>query len=468
MGEFPAFSSSAEVFTWLSRFIKLERGQTSKSFRLDRMQLMAGRAGHPEKCAPAIHIAGSKGKGSVTGMISAVLETAGISTARYMSPHVAEYRERVSRGAGFFDEPVYTRAGEELRRLTETLMDPARREFSVFHPGEAEGEAPTFFELLTVYFFLCARQGNCRAMSVETGMGGRLDPTNILDPLAAVITGIELEHAEFLGDTVAAIAGEKAGIIKPGKPLILAEQVPEAREVFRRTAAEKRAPLWYFPETAAIENLRVHEGGTDFTLSFKKPGIFPAPLDLSVGIPGAIQAKNAGLAVLALKTAFPALDGPLIRRGLEHFRLPARFERIRRDPPVIIDGAHTPNSTALCASTFLSLYGEGGILLFGCAAHKNAREMAQLLVPCFSRIIITTPGSFKQSEPEKVFAIFEEEARKAGPPGAAEKDSPVRLIKETKQAIRYALDLGRQTALPLLGTGSFYLAAEIRGEAGLT
>jgi dihydrofolate synthase/folylpolyglutamate synthase len=454
-----AFLSSAEVFAWISRFIQFDRGRAAKNFLPDRMLALAELAGNPQTGVPAIHVAGSKGKGSVTGMISAVLEAAGYNTARYMSPHVADYRERVSRGSGFFEEPVYIRAGEELRGLTEAVADPARPESALFRPGLE----PAFFELLTMYFFLCARQNRSTALSVETGMGGRLDPTNIIDPLAAVITGIELEHTEFLGDTIAAIAGEKAGIIKPGKPLILAEQTGEAREVLSRTAGERHAPLWYYPETVGVENLRVHGEGTDFTLVFKKPGFFPTPLELSVGIPGEIQAKNAGLAVLALKAAFPSLDAPAIRRGLRDFRLPARFEKIRRDPPVIIDGAHTPNSTALCVETFCSLYGEGGILLFGCAAHKNAREMARFLIAHFSRIIITTPGYFKQSDPAGVFAVFQEEIRGLGSSSAAGREPPLMLIRETRDAVKYALDLGKTTALPLLGTGSFYLAAEIRG-----
>ncbi|MDR3167947.1 MAG: tetrahydrofolate synthase, partial [Treponema sp.] len=252
MNNIPLFSSSAEVFDWLSRFINLEQGQTPNSFRPERMELMAALAGHPEGSAPVIHVAGSKGKGSVTGMVSACLDAAGIKTARYMSPHVTEYRERITVGDDFFDEAVYVAAGNELRSLAEVLTDRSQREYRLFNPGEEGGEGPTFFELLTLYFFLCARLGRCEAMAVETGMGGRLDPTNVVDPLASVITVIELEHTEFLGGTLAAVAGEKAGIIKPRKPLILAEQSPEAREVFFKTAAARDAPLWYFPDLAEI------------------------------------------------------------------------------------------------------------------------------------------------------------------------------------------------------------------------
>jgi dihydrofolate synthase/folylpolyglutamate synthase len=417
------------------------------------MRIIAAMTGHPEKAAPVIHIAGSKGKGSVTGMISRILEEEGLRPARYLSPHVIEYRERISRGDRFFDEAVYIAAGNELRDLKETLSDRTKDEYRLFHPEEG-GEEPSFFELLTLYFFLCARLAKCGVMAVETGMGGRLDPTNVVDPLAAVITLIELEHTEFLGNTIPAVAGEKAGIIKNRRPLILAEQQPEALEVFRNTAAAKEAPLYYFPDTAAVENLRVHRDGTDFTLVFKRPGFFPAPLDISLPVPGAVQAQNAGLAVLALKIAFPGIGADTIRRGLKDFRLPARFERIRDDPPVIVDGAHTSASVELCLKTFTSLYGEGGVLLFGCAAGKNAAAMARILLPHFSRVIITTPGTYKPSEPEGVYGIFKARAQ-------AENDTEPVFIKETKEAVWSALDFSRERGLPVLVTGSFYLAAEV-------
>ncbi|MDR2134278.1 MAG: tetrahydrofolate synthase, partial [Treponema sp.] len=389
------------------------------------MEFLAALAGHPERCAPSIHIAGSKGKGSVTGMLSSMLEAAGRRVARYMSPHVSDYRERISLGSVFFDEEVYRAAGAELRRVAESLgpdnsgaascpADPAPGGAvpggavpgGLFDPRREEGEGPSFFELLTLYFFLCARRGNCDVMTVETGMGGRLDSTNIVDPLVSAITVIELEHTEFLGNTLAAVAGEKAGIIKPGRPLVLGEQPPEALGVFRKRAAEKGSPLLYLPEIAEVENIRVRRSGTEFRLGFRKPGFFEAPLELYVPVPGAVYARNAALAVAALKTAFPDTGEDAVRRGLERFRIPARFELVRKEPPVIIDGAHTPGSAARCCETFRDLYGEGGILLFGCAAGKNAGAMAEVLLPHFSRLVITTPGTFKISEPEKVYDIF--------------------------------------------------------------
>jgi dihydrofolate synthase/folylpolyglutamate synthase len=445
---------------WLSSFINYESGlPPTKSFRLDRMELMAELSGHPERCAPCIHIAGSKGKGSVTGMIASVLEANGQRAARYMSPHISDFRERVSLGNSFFDEAVYCAAGNELRDLTENKIPAAK--ISLFDPENEEGEAPTFFELLTLFFFICARIGNCDVMVVETGMGGRLDCTNIVDPAVSVITLIELEHTAILGNTIQAIAGEKAGIIKPGKPLVLAKQPSDALEVFRKMAAEKNSQLFYFPELAAIDKLSIHRGGTDFSLVsnmvINKESFLINSLELSIPIPGAVQAENAGLAVMALKTfesaAKTAISDDAICRGLKHVKIPARFEKITDNPPLIIDGAHTPESASFCAGTFCSLYGEGGILLFGCAGDKNAAAMAGELLPRFSQIIITAPGTFRISNPEKVYSAFS--SMVAG-------SAKTLFIKDTHEAIQKTLEISRERGLPVLCTGSFYLASEIR------
>ena len=465
-----SFSSSAEVFSWLSRFINLERGQKPKSFRLDRMEFLTELAGHPERCAPSIHIAGSKGKGSVTGMLAAMLTAAGFRAARYMSPHVIDIRERICLGDSYFDEEIYICAGNELREIAEERLPASAN--PLFNPANAEGCEPTFFELLTLFFFLCAKHGNCDIMTVETGMGGRLDSTNVLDPLVSVITLIELEHTGFLGGTIAEVAGEKAGIIKPGKPLILAKQREEALEIFKKKTKEKNCPLFYFPEIAELSNIKVTPQGTDFTLNFKTE----RPLPLSIPVPGKVQAENAALAIAALKTAFPCLtttgnrvpsgqaqiSEDAIRSGLASLNIPARFEKIAEEPPFIIDGAHTPESLALCLETFCSLYGEGGILLFGCAADKDAEAMAHIAVSHFAKIVITTPGTFKISSPALVYETFANQAV-----DSSNRREKTLLVTDTRKAVEQARDFAMEKklhgrSLPILGTGSFYLVSEIR------
>ncbi|MDR2500356.1 MAG: tetrahydrofolate synthase [Treponema sp.] len=458
------FQSSQEVFSWLGSFTNLEAGQIPKSFNPKRMDALMEAAGNPQRRVPSIHVAGSKGKGSLTGMITAILEAAGFRVLQFVSPHVRDFRERITQGFNYLDERVYIAAGEELRRFMGSLpaaLGGARR---LFDQNEPEGCAPTYFELLTLYFFLCAGQTPCDLLAVETGMGGLQDPTNVVDPLAAVITVIELEHTEFLGPSVASVAEKKAGIIKQGKPLFLAPQQEAALEVFRKTAQEKNAPLYYFPEIAGLRNLRVHKEGSDFTLVCKTPGFFPEPLDLSIAIPGAAQAQNAGLAALAVRRCFPAIGKETIQRGLAGFTLPARFERLwplrKSGPPLIIDGAHTERSVELTAATFYALYGGGGVLIFGCAEGKNAAAMAALLEPRFSRIFITAPGTFKASNPREIYRIF------AGQLERSPNKAALALVLDPGEALRQALAAAAADCLPILGTGSFYLAAELRRAAG--
>jgi dihydrofolate synthase/folylpolyglutamate synthase len=351
------FSSSDEIFAWLDPFIYPYPGYTQPAARAERMKLLAEAAGNPEKCAKAVHIAGSKGKGSVTAMVTRILTRAGIRVARYMSPHVVEYRERITLGEEFFDEAVYLAAGEVLREVTMRFCDKASPEYAALAAVSKEySPEPTFFELLTLYYFLVAKEAAVDALVIETGMGGRLDPTNICDSAVSVITIIELEHTEFLGDTVAKIACEKAGIIKAERPVIVGRQTDDAAlKVFRERASQTHSPLFYLPDTALLENTRVHGGGTDFRLSWKDAAFFDAPLDLSIGIPGDVQSENAALAVLAAKTAFPAITAENVTAGLSGFALVARFEKVREEPPAIVDGAHTDMSVKLSAATFVNM-----------------------------------------------------------------------------------------------------------------
>jgi dihydrofolate synthase/folylpolyglutamate synthase len=472
------FTLSEDVFNWLSEFINLERGQKPKSFKIERMEVLTELADHPERYAPSIHIAGSKGKGSATSMLVAMLTAGGYRVARYMSPHVIDIRERICLGDSYFNDDIYCSAGDELRNIVEerlpALHNTQPNAASLFSSASG-GCEPTFWELLTLLFFLCARKAQCDVMVVETGMGGRLDSTNVLDPLVSVITLIELEHTNFLGNTIEEVAGEKAGIIKAGKPLILAKQCNEALKVFKEKSQERNSPLFYFPEAAQLSNVEVTAQGTNFTLSFNTDknsthaSLFYTPISLSIPIPGKVQAENASLAIAALKTAFPQINEDAIRTGLKNLKIPARFEKIAPPqeteiPPFIIDGAHTPESLALCIETFCSLYGEGGVLLFGCAADKNAAAMAHIAHSRFAKIFITTPGTFKASDPVKVYETF---AKIAG------KEKTV-LVKDTQEAVKKTIlfaknsgknqemQNGKNKSMPILGTGSFYLVSEIR------
>ncbi len=446
----PLFPDSDSVFEYLMRFVNFEKGQATE-FKLDRMRLLASRLGDPQLGRLTIHVAGSKGKGSVSAMCAAILEESGLRTGLYTSPHLLRWKERIAYASREMEESSLLRAMEEILPLVE---GKAAQDF----PG---GEEPTFFELSTLLAFCAFRNQACQAQVIEVGLGGRLDSTNIVDPDACAITPIELEHTQFLGDTIGKIAGEKAGIIKPGKPACIGMQKPEAMEVFERVASERSAPLFCLGRDAFAREISVGPEGTSCLIE-ARPGS-ASPLARILGeeglrvmspMIGAVQAQNMALAALASASAFPGLAARAIERGIAKAALPARFELIGSNPPVILDGAHTPESVKLALASMNSLYPGPKVLLFACAQDKRHEEMAALLSGNFHALYVTKPGSFKASDPEAVLRSF----RKAS--------ADPRFVPDPGQAALEARKRAQDLGAALLITGSFYLCAEARRALG--
>jgi dihydrofolate synthase/folylpolyglutamate synthase len=431
------FAGSDEIFDYYMGFVNVEKGQKTE-FKLDRMRDLCARLGHPEASSPSIHVAGSKGKGSVSTMIARILEAAGHRAGLYTSPHLLRWKERISLAGDEMPEEFLVEAAEELSPLVEgkTAAD---------FVGD---ELPTYFELTTLTGFLAFRRASCDRMVLETGMGGRLDSTNVAPSSASVITPIELEHTEWLGDTIPKIAFEKAGIIKPGKPCYVSRQRPEALEVFERACAERGSQLFDASRLAKIEGLEVDRRGTEAAISFAGGKPWAGRERFRAPMVGAVQAENMALAILAASSIEPGLDPETARRGLARAVLPARFQVLNLDPPVVLDGAHTPLSTRLCLDSFNRIFPGPAALLFACAHDKKHEEMAAILRPRFARITVTRPGTFKQSQPERVAESFG-----LGQGGCT-------LIEDTQEAVRQARAEAAELGLPLLIAGSFYLCSE--------
>jgi dihydrofolate synthase/folylpolyglutamate synthase len=442
------FADSDEVFSFLLGFVNVEKGQKTE-FKLDRMGELCGILGDPQGACPSFHIAGSKGKGSVSTMIARVLEAAGFRTGLYTSPHLLRWKERISL------------AGEEMpEELILAAMDEVHPLVAGKGPADfAGGELPTYFELTTLVAFCAFRLAGCERIVVETGLGGRLDSTNVLPSAASVITAIELEHTEWLGDTIPRIAFEKAGIIKPGKPCYLSRQRPEARLVFEEACAERGSPLRRSDSLVRVEDVAIDRSGTSATIGFPGHAAFAGRLGprstdarglrLRTPLIGAVQAENMALAALAAVETEERVDGAALERGLASASLPARFQILAGEPPLVLDGAHTPDSVRLCLDSFEALFPGPKALLFGCAHDKHHAEMAAILAPRFERIRVTRPGDFKLSDPKAVHASF-----RALFPGAS-------LVEDTKEAALAARREAVELGLPLLVTGSFYLCAEV-------
>jgi dihydrofolate synthase/folylpolyglutamate synthase len=376
-------------------------------------------------------------------MAARVLEAAGFRTGLYTSPHHLRWKERISLAGDPMPEEILIEAMDEVLPLVDGKA-----------PGDFPGaEMPTYFELTTLVGFCAFRLAGCERVVLETGLGGRLDSTNVASSAASLITPIELEHCEWLGDTIPQIAYEKAGIIKPGRPCYLSRQALEAREVFARVCAERGSELREAPVLAPVRDLAIGREGTRATIllapgSRARAALGLEAIELSTPLIGAVQAENMALASLATVEVEPRVGAEALERGLAKAYLPARFELLGLDPPVVLDGAHTPSSVRYTLESFELLFPRPRALLFACARDKKHAEMAGILADRFDLVTVTRPGDFKQSHPEAVHASFEHFNPRA------------RCEPDFEAAIRSARAQAAAAGMPLLVTGSFYLCAE--------
>ncbi len=435
---------------WLENYLDYERIRKKEDFSLETIRFLVQRFKNPQASFRSIHVAGSKGKGSVSVMLSSILEASGRQSGLYTSPHLLDFTERVTRSGQPFSEEIYGRACDRVVPLVDSII-----------PGSIPGHGePSWFELVTLFSFVVFQEAKLPWAVIETGLGGRLDATNVILPEASVITPIELEHTEYLGNTIEAIAGEKAGIIKPGVPVFTAPQDAKALSVLRAKAQSMQAPLIELTEVIDSLHAEPVDTGLKVEISFKhnrwafNPE-FSRPLSFTLSLPSIIQAENAALAACAAKAIIPDLEESVIEEGLSRAWLPGRFEIVGNNPPLVLDGAHTVKSLALTMKTFRSRYSGPANLVFACAADKNVDEMARLFDADFAHITVTRPGDKKQSDFDRVLAAFERErGHKA--------DSGLEGMPDYQNAIVTAVQRSRDEGRPLLITGSFYLVAEAK------
>ena len=436
--DFDSACAHIESFTNLAKSMNY----TVRTYRLDRMQALLDHFDHPEADFKAIHVAGSKGKGSTALFIAEGLTAIGYRTGLYSSPHVTSYRERFTLSGLFFDDHF-------LLSTANFMLEGLKQ----FHFQEEYGyTSPTTFELLTLLGFLLFSRSGCDYAVIETGLGGRLDATNVVTPVMSVITPIELEHTAILGDTIAAIAGEKAGIIKPGVPVTVSLQQPDAREVIARRAEELGCACSFLEDCISSIRSSTDTMGEQTAITWQN-GIRDS---LILAMRGSFQAENAATALHVLRTLElfdPERSLPAIARA----KLPGRLELIRENPSIFIDGAHTERSVSRVFASFRSLFPTGGVLIFGAVEGKNHARMAELALEYFNKIIISTPGSFKKSDPAALYDLFCDRIA-----ANSLKEIDIRLVQDPSEALDRAFEMAEEHHGVILTTGSFYMAAEIR------
>ena len=439
MAQTPQSTSATAAFWQLLNDVpnlgKWKIAPAERAYRLERMRLLLERFERPHLACQTIHVAGTKGKGSTATFLAAAFQAAGYRTGLYVSPHVSDPVERISVALAAPAAGVIAELVAQIRAVIETLPAAAL-------PG---GFPFTAFELLTLLAFLYFRATACEFAVIEAGIGGRLDATNVIQPAACLLTPLDLEHIDVLGDTLADIAREKSGIIKPGVPVFCGFQPPEVKRIFQEASVAQAAPIRFLDEELETLAVNLSPAGTAFTVKFK--GL--AERTFKLKLLGEFQAENAALAYLASRRMLPQINAETLVNGIANAFLPGRMELIQATPPVMLDGAHTPLAAQRLWDSFRRLFPQPGILIFGAVAGKNIAAMADILAPGFREIIISTPGSFKDSDPAGVYHIFEQ------------RHPCVRLVKDPAAALQTAVQAAHQE-LPILVTGSFFMVAEIR------
>ncbi len=413
---------------------------------LEVIRALLDELGHPERKYPAVHVTGSKGKGSVAVMVAAILTAHGIPTGLFTSPHLVRYSERIRLDGREIDPAAVV---DGVGRV-EAAADRLEREGRI-------ARAPTFFEVTTALAFDWFARRGASAAVVEVGIGGRLDSTNVLDSRVGVISTVELEHTDILGPTLDAIAREKAGILATGMVGVVGRLPPEAADTVRREADGRGVPLWWLGREVGYDDRKLSPRGQTLTVRFPGTTIEKVRLPLL----GGFQAENAALAVAATARFLEATgrvpDPARLRRGLARVRWPGRLERVASDPDMFYDVAHTPGSARALAQGVAEIaplaVPEESAVVFGCLRGKDVAGILDALEPVAKTLVLVPVRSDRSLPPADLrVAAFGRFPRIVLAPTAAE-------------GVRLARAATGPDGLTIV-TGSDYLVGELlRGDA---
>jgi dihydrofolate synthase/folylpolyglutamate synthase len=439
-----------EALDYLYSFIdySLQRSDrySAEVFELGRVRILLAALGDPQDAYPALHVAGTKGKGSVCALLESSLRRAGYRTGLYTSPHLVRFGERIRVNGEEIGEAELVERVDELRPLVARV------------PGL------TTYEIVTALAFRHFALQEVDAAVVEVGLGGRLDATNVLTPRVAVITSLSYDHMHLLGDRLSDIAGEKAGIIKPGVPVVAAPQQSEAEKVIRRIAAEQGAPLitvgkdWHYaPGTHDLQGQTLYiwsaSEQSQMDAFVESAGAVEwAPPRFEIPLLGHHQVVNAAVAYAALQTARRGgleLPEAAIREGFQSVVWPGRFQVLSETPAVVVDSAHNRDS-ALKLRIALDDYfpGRPVSLIFGASEDKDIAGMLIELLPRVRRLIVTQAVHPRAADPE----ALAEMAREFG--HRVEVEVPV------ERALERALESARPEEV-IVAAGSLFIVGEI-------
>ncbi|MGI6127482.1 MAG: bifunctional folylpolyglutamate synthase/dihydrofolate synthase [Planifilum sp.] len=431
------FVTKEDVFRWM------EKGcATGIQPGLERMEWALERLGHPEKRLKFIHIAGTNGKGSTAAMIAQVLRQAGYSTGMFISPYVTDWNERISLDGRPIPDSSLVRWAEHLRPVVEE-MD---REVGKPTPFE-------FWTLLALCYF--AREAVPWFVVWEAGLGGRWDSTNVAFPLVSVITNVGLDHIHLLGNTLGEIAEEKAGIIKPGVPVVSGAEDPEAIRVIEKRARENKADLYLLHRDFQVKTL---ESGPE-NQRFQFGNVYRTLSDLELPLMGEHQVKNAAVALMTLDLLrqfyATVLEEEDIREGLSATDWPGRLEKVAAGPDIWLDGAHNREAARALAESVPEILRshtyERLHLVISVSADKEVDEILKPLLP-LADLVVVTRADHSRALPVEALA---EAVRRVSP------ETRIREASTAAEGLRFAKEDAGDRAM-ILVTGSLFLVSEVR------
>ncbi len=435
--------SYSTAMRFLGTFTDYERmtrfGYNHTTFNLSRMQKILSAVNRPHKKFKSIHIAGTKGKGSCAHMLANMLQACDYKVGLYTSPHLVDMRERIVINGQVIEE-------SDFLRLLNKLV-PVLRNFD-------EKSRPTFFEIITAIGFMHFADQEVDIAVIETGLGGRLDSTNVIKPEVCAITAIGYDHTYQLGNTLESIAEEKAGIFKPGVPVISVPQAPEVKKTLVKVAKSVKAPIKFTGDdidfSYRFESSRLTGPHTRICLTTELSRYEHLPVPL----PGEHQAINCGLVLAVmdvLKSKGWEIEDSKALEGLSVTKLPGRMEIVCNDPRVLIDGAHNPASIeALIRTIGQHITYDSMVVIFGCAADKDINGMLEYVAMGADKVIFTQSNSVRSADPEELAISFEERTGR---------------MAQWARSLPEALRIANSVVTPgdlICVTGSFYLAGEAK------
>ena len=429
----------------------------SHKFDLAHMRVLLEAMNHPERTFPSILIAGTNGKGSTAATLSSILHASGLKTGLYTSPHLLRINERIRVNGDEISDDDFARLHGKVDTLAERLV--------------GQGELPwhpSFFEMMTAIAFAHFAREKVDIAVLEVGMGGRLDATNVVEPLVSVIADIALDHQKFLGDTVGEIAREKAGIIRPGGVVVTLPQQPEANDVIGNTildldAVGVSAAQYVPPISPASPEYRVPRTEKNAEPRYRYPlRVMGKEILVESPLVGRHQLRNVALSIASAeevsKKGLPGITPESIERGIRETRWPGRFQ-VRPAgngwPEIVLDVAHNPAGAWALRSALSERYEDRPLLfIFGAMRDKAISEMTEILFPLARRVIATRPENPRSASAEEIqHAAYRTEAE-----------------IETAADVKLALERARTGAIAetvIVVTGSIYLVGEAMGSLGL-